>query len=144
MNQLCLYTVARFIPDLVRNEAKNIGILIFSETTKEYKSKFTNNIRNRIGKAMASDIEVIREYNNYFKNLIPNSKEDIVKSTSSSSGKIQFTEIKGVVTENIDKELEYLFSVFIGEETPIGVVKRHRLKTTIKKEFQQLKLISLR
>jgi hypothetical protein len=140
-NTLCYYSVARFIPDLLRNEPKNIGVLLYSDVTNEYASKFLTNLKNKIGNsALSSDKDIIHHYDKYFKELNPHSKEDLVKKTESSEGKIQFSEVKAVVTKDFNKELEYLYSTFV-DDVPQTEVKRHRFKTSIKKEFKSLDII---
>ncbi len=140
-DQLCYYAIAKFIPDLIKNEPKNIGVIFYNENENFYSTKFVTNLTNKLGSSiLPSDREIINNYFSYFKELKPSNREEINTSIIENTGKFQFSEMKSVVTKDLDREIEYLYSTFIDEPK---VVEKSipRLKTSLKREFQHLKLL---
>jgi len=141
--KLYYFAVARYIPDLLRNEPRNIGVLIFNESANVYRVRFTKNFRNKLGQGLLrADRDVLSEYSNYYQSLKPRSKEEVVKAIQYSKGKFVFTEIGSVVTVDAEKEIEYLYSTFV-EEHPEKAVVHHRLKTTLKTELIERKFVGV-
>jgi hypothetical protein len=134
-SKLYYFVVARFVPDLLRNEPKNIGLILFDDSAGEYKVQFTTHFRSKLGSTlMRSDRIILDEYEKYFKSLNPTGKDQIINSIEHSTGKFQFSDIRQVVTEEFEKEFHYLYETFV-EETPKDTIKQHRFKTTLKQEF---------
>ena len=134
-NKLYYFAIARYVPDLLRNEPKNIGIILFDDSANEYKVRFTTHFRNKLGNILLpSDRTLLVEYAKFFRNLNPTRKEQITSSIESSSGKFQFSDIRQVVTEELENEFQYLYETFV-EEIPKDITKHHRFKTTLKQEF---------
>jgi hypothetical protein len=72
-------------------------------------------------------------------------KEDYLSELAQHGlGKIQFSEPRGCLTNNPEEELEYLFGTFVGEDISKTreLVKHSRLKTEIKREFKNKKLLA--
>jgi hypothetical protein len=59
-----------------------------------------------------------------------------------SSGRIQFSEPRAVLTRDASQECEYLFEAFVGGDAPTApAVRRSRLKTEVKKDLRQKNLL---
>jgi hypothetical protein len=133
--KLYYFAIARYIPDLLRNEPRNIGVLIFNESADEYRVRFTKNLRNKLGVGLLKgDREILSEYSNYYQSLQPVNKNEILNSIQHSKGKFLFSEIGSVVTSDINKEMEYLYTSFVEDKVEKGIIHR-RLKTTLKADL---------
>ncbi|RYY54736.1 MAG: DUF3037 domain-containing protein [Chitinophagaceae bacterium] len=138
--KLYYYAIARFVPDLVRNEPRNIGVIVFQEDGPVYEPKFLHNLRSKLGNLLGSaDKVILEEYEMYLSGLNPHSYAEFSKILSQVGGKFQFSEIRSGVTGNIELESNYLYSTFV--DLPAMPVKRHRLKTTLKQEFKQFGIL---
>jgi len=139
--KLYKYVIARYVHDPVRNEPRNIGVIFFDEEVTNYRVKFLNNFRSKLGNHLQdADRKMINEFRHYFSELNPSSKDAILSSIRHCSGKLQFTEVRGVVATDVDVEFNYLFETFVNEHTS-NPVRRHRLKTTLKEAFMERQLI---
>lgn len=139
--KLCYYTVARFVQDLIKDEPRNIGVLLFDEEGVHYETRFINNIRQKFGASISiDDKEVLTYYFKYFDDLTPSTKDDLIELTKNMNGKLQFSDIKTVVTENVEAEMNYLFRTFV-DNSKASKVQRHRLKTSLKQEFKKLNIL---
>lgn len=159
----CFYSVVRYVPDQVRNEPRNIGIIVQCRGLGYINCKFMTNLRAKLGgTATQTDIKIIKayieEFSDNFKQsaLLPSTgvlvqdaieilQENYLSNlTKQGLGKIHFTEPRGCLTDNPVKELEYFFNTFVGEETfeLKELAKHSQLKTEIKNEFKKIKLLS--
>jgi hypothetical protein len=161
----CYYTVAKYLPDPVRNEPRNIGVIVQCRDFEYVNCKYFTNLQARLGStATKSDIKIIKAYVEEFsENFNPFAKfpstksflagrpdeflkEDYLSNLAKEGlGKIQFSEPRGCLTDDPEKELEYLFKTFVAEEIAKEkeAVKHSRLKTEVKQEFKKNKLLVL-
>ena len=100
----CYYSVIKYLPDVIKNEPRNIGIVILSEKTKETKMKFVKILINKLGvSANNFDIEIIQKYIMDFETRILNA-EFLEKHSSDLRGKIQFSEPRMIYSQNIENQ----------------------------------------
>lgn len=50
-DKLYYFTIARYVPDILRNEPRNIGVIFFSESGDEYKARFSKTCLPKSGMA---------------------------------------------------------------------------------------------
>lgn len=160
----CYYTVVKYLPDPVRNEPRNIGLILQSRELDYVNCKYVSNLQAKLGStATKLDIKVIRAYiEEFLENFNPFAKFPSTKSflpgrpneflredylgnlAKQGLGKIQFSEPRGCLSDNPEKELEYLFKTFVADEIAKEEVLKHsRLKTEVKQEFKKNKLLVL-
>ncbi len=113
MKQLCVWNVSYYGVQVVRNEALNIGVILYDEKGNRCESAFSNMLK--LGDISSTTRQIINEYKDYFNTAIFKSKDEFMIEIGESKGSIQFTDVHGVVTDDFDKELVYLFDVFVGE-----------------------------
>jgi len=142
-DRLYHYAIARYVPDPVRNEPRNIGIVLFDENLEDYRVQFTTNFKSKLGHLLwDSDRELIAEYVKYFQQLAPSTKESILSTLSQATGKFQFSDVRAVVATNADAEFNFLYATFV-EDSVIHQVRKHRLKTTLKEAFAERHLLGV-
>ena len=108
---VCHYKVVRFIADIVRNEPKNIGIILFNTNDNTCSYSFIEEvIISKIGKELWDFNKDIIPM--YFNNL-PSSKEGFDKLKTNWGSMIQFDESKVLVTDDVEKELDWLSKTFV-------------------------------
>lgn len=139
-DKLYYFAIARYVPDLLRNEPRNIGVIFFSESGDEYKARFSKNLSAKLGHGLAAaDRDMLKEYAHYFESLRPAGARELMTTIEQTSGKFQFSEFGTVATADAEKEAEYLYTSFvegIKEKAP-----QHRLKTRLREDLQQQSLI---
>lgn len=139
-DKLYYFAIARYVPDLLRNEPRNIGVIFFSESGDEYKARFSKNLSAKLGHGLAAaDRDMLKEYAHYFESLRPAGVRELMTTIEQTSGKFQFSEFGTVATADAEKEAEYLYTSFvegIKEKAP-----QHRLKTRLREDLQQQSLI---
>ena len=100
----------RFVPDLIKNEPKNIAIIVFNKTSGECSYRFPiEKVKEKIGNDAFNDINKIIGL--YLDNL-PQSEETFIKWCA-SGGCLQLNGPLVFVTDDIEKELDYLVKTFI-------------------------------
>ena len=111
------YSVIKFYADTVRDEPVNIGVVLYDQKQNYIKFKFLNDLFKKMS---VKDIEIHKQYldmfiSSYYK---INSIEEICKlierklSPYASSG-IIFTEPRGTLAEDPEKEIEELYDRFV-------------------------------
>jgi len=57
------YSVIRYIPDPIKNEARNIGVILQCEKLGYINSRFIRNYKSKLGgSALKSDINILKRY----------------------------------------------------------------------------------
>ncbi|MBN8865819.1 MAG: DUF3037 domain-containing protein [Sphingobacteriales bacterium] len=139
-DKLYYFAIARYVPDLLRNEPRNIGVIFFSESGDEYKALFSKNLSAKLGHSLAAaDRDMLKGYAQYFESLRPVGARELMTTIEQTRGKFQFSEFGTVATADAEKEAEYLYTSFveeIKEKTP-----QQRLKTRLKDDLQEQNLI---
>lgn len=156
------YTVVRYVPDLIKNEPRNIGVILICREVGYINCRFSKNLHARLGSAASSlDIKILKAYmedfsasfrlfaeypstDNFLKSHAEFFKENYLQDISAKGmGKIQFGTPTGGLTVNPEKEMEYLFNTFVGDEQSKAYPKHSHLKTEIKKEFNVRKWLAI-
>jgi hypothetical protein len=146
-NNVCFYAIAKFIPDLIRNEPRNIGVILYNESNKVFKSKF--NIKGKVHSSLmtAGDKIVLSHFNKFYNEFNPASKDELIESIGKTKGKIEFSEIRSVVTTDFENELDYLFGTFVEdyvEKKAIERVPNKGFKVSLKEHFEEIKVLGER
>lgn len=116
----CSYTIARYIPDLVRNEPINIGVVISSRDRSVNEPCFLDNLRAKLPKSIGErEIEILRAcidevvMNIRHHGETPNSSNYFENLPKSFGGSLQFAPAKGILTSDPEAELTRLFKRFV-------------------------------
>lgn len=145
----CSYTVARFLPNPLREEARNLGVVLQCIGRGFIGAKFEPDLRKRIGvQADDVDVRVVRAYVEELEaniqafqgqslglpGMVQPLHPDYLKHFwLTYTSKIQFSEPKGCVAEDPAEELNELFSLLV-EEEPSARVKVEK-RSSFAKEF---------
>lgn len=156
----CSYVVARFLPNPLRDEARNVGVVCQCIDRGFVGAKFEPNLRKRIGNlADDLDVKIVRAYVAELEGSIKNFQgyslglpgavqplhPDYLKQLwLSYTGKIQYSEPKGCVAEDPTEELDELFNLLVKEEQTAGVKleKRSNFVKEFGKHLREARLVS--
>lgn len=153
------YTIIKFIPDLVKNEPINIGLILhcwnkcyirseISDEKTKLIEKYNPKIPKDILQATIEDIKENFSSENWF--YRENSYEDfknqeyLNRYLSNYSNQLQFTSPSGVITDNLDKKFEELFSELIYYKSKLQIRKQYtteyHMRSYMKKLFKERNL----
>ena len=161
MNQFtCNYTVVRYVPNVLRDEPVNIGVILQCTEVAFISGIFAKNFETRLrGQVNPGDKVVLSAYVQGFqqqfshyssvsqKGLFASSDAKILQTdylvqlSRQRSSKLQFSELKTATTSDPETELERLYNTFVGEVEHPNAVKRSRFKSVVKKDLVSAKLI---
>jgi hypothetical protein len=161
----CVYSVVRYVPDPVKNEPTNLGVILQCLDVGYVNCRFTSNLHRKLGVlATDADTKILQAYvDEFYEAFKPFScypstvsmfktgsefleSDYLDRLAERGQGKIQFTVPQGSLVDNPEKELDYLFTTYVGGEAPALEKQaiRSRLKTEVKREFQRRKILAPR
>ncbi|WP_130806532.1 DUF3037 domain-containing protein [Senegalia massiliensis] len=153
------YTVIRFIPDIIKNEPINIGLILHSPESKYIRTKFSKkklkllsryneDVNLRVVKKLTEDIEMNFNNENILirDHLFGNFKDNklLNKLSAAHSNQLRFTTPRGLITTDLELEFKKLFedNIYIyNESNKISRVEKRTMKRDLKKEFDKTDLI---
>jgi len=112
MKQLYYYTILRFVPDIIRNEPRNIGIVIFDKDFNEIIRYIPKEVFvSKLSEDLWEDTNAM--FTHYLE-FPPSIEEFNTKWCEDTMSCLQFSKALGIVTADIlDKEVEYLTKTFL-------------------------------
>lgn len=155
------FTIIRYVPDQVRNEPKNIGVLLQVPERNYFSAKVPRKLGTLL-EASESDVLLLKEYlkellaDHSFKeadqqyiNTGDKAKLDpeyLNELSKRAIGKIHFAEPAGILTKDPEGDLENLFRRYVGEGSLLSPSSesptRSRLKTSLKRDLARLRLLT--
>lgn len=153
------YSIVKFIPNLVKEEPINIGLIIHSPESGYIKTEFSEEKANIISR-YNSDIDpltvelIINDIKENFDNekyILRNQKigtfyddELLYKVFATHSNQLQLTKPKALVTDDLEVEFERLFSMLVYKDNRVRRIKsieERTMKSVIRKKFNRFGLI---
>ena len=151
------YSVVRYVHDPIKNEPINVGIIIQSPQEQFIDCLALNNARTKLQKIATSfDIDAVNKYTKFlqdkFKTITTSGsdffehdkkylKEDFLyKFSKEKIGKIQFTEPRGGLCENLSERVKVLFLNFVDAVESVHDEKhatRNKMKIELQNEFKR-------
>ena len=141
------YAVMRYVPDFATDEFLNAGILVFDADNKIVMTKLTDDssrfecfdpggdhdffmkIASDVLRDIKSRIDKIKQSQDL---LMQDTIEKTVKMlVKPKSGMNLFSEVKGGLTLDINKELDKLYDVYIGSK----IIKKQRRKEVLPRDY---------
>jgi hypothetical protein len=123
----CTYSVVRYVPDVVKNEPRNIGAILQCKSLGYIAGIFASNLKSRLkDSAGESDLRILSGYiDDLQRPFVPYTSpkgDNIFKSTKSmflepeylahlsedTASRIQHSESRSTVTEDVQHELNRL------------------------------------
>ncbi len=130
----CSVFLVRYVPDLVRDEALNIGLFLHSPEDEFLDCLFTDDFRRIKRFHQQADLELLRELQQHFEQEIKEHESDLAaylrEMRESYSNLIQVAEARTCLLRDPQAEIEALFSRYVGARAagPPPVDTRMRIK----------------
>lgn len=134
------FVVARFVPDLVRNEPVNVGIMVRDSGTGDVRSRFTDNFRalaNRYPEANIRALRVVLEALGNADGLAPAGYLEGLRRNHIYQ--LQFTDIRAVESSRISEAVQTLYATYVDQSRSRPQQEnKTRLGRMIKEEIRQV------
>jgi hypothetical protein len=114
----CSYLLVRYVPDLRRDEALNLGVLLHSPEEKYLGCLFTQDFRAIRRLHPGADVRLLRELPEYFEQQIDEHEDDLagyLRSLQESlSNLIQVTDPRPCLLADPQSQIQELFARYVG------------------------------
>ena len=131
------YTVAKYVPDLVRGESINIGVVLHGEGFSD--ARFTTDLRRLSGLGFPPDPSLLRLVTSGIKKWARTDKRFDPETIWREFGRnIQFTQPRVTSTDDPEAELDELFETLVAVP---GRVKRHAITRERVKRNLELSIV---
>jgi len=128
------YTVSRFVPDPIRNEPVNIGVIVVDAETGRTAHKFMYNLRALRPRCPGADLKSLEEMVGSFEVLdMPGGADDLERLARRHTNSLQFTPPRAVAAPTLEDSLQHAFEAYIENGTPRE--KTTRQKTLLLKKI---------
>lgn len=130
----CSFFLVRYVPDMVRDEGLNIGLLLHSPEEDYLDCLFTDDFRRIKRFHQQADLEFLRELQPYFEEQIKEHESDLEgflkEMQESLSNLIQVTPPRPCRLQDPQGEMQDLFSRYVGKRLagPLPLDTRMRIK----------------
>lgn len=124
----CQFVVLRFVPNLVRDESVNIGVMLYNPEDRELVPRLTDNFRRVKRLHPWADIDLLRGLQADFEQQLAERVEDLgayletLEQTLSNA--LELTPPRACLTENPEAELDRLYESYVQEPRLAGAVAR--------------------
>jgi hypothetical protein len=161
------YAVVRYVPNVVRGEAINVGVLIRSVQDKSFDFRFLprsalvrrlwpsadqrlvlNFQRTLSGLRDEKQLALVDAQTDLFERIgLPSDEEFFTKARSEFNGNLQFDEERGLTADDLETALEWSYSTFVAEPQsgprPINyqVLAPHRARERLWRAFEKRSLV---
>ena len=121
------YSVSRFVPSPIRNEAVNIGAIAVDAGTGRTACRFRRNLRALEPRCPGADIETLEKMvGSFHVGDMPGGAGDLERLARGHTNLLQFTPPRAVVAPTLEDSLRRVFETYIGEDGAQAVLPRSR------------------
>lgn len=108
------YTVSRFVPDPIRNEPVNIGVVVVDPDTGEAAHKFTSHLASLKARCPGADIDTLSGVVKSIKvGSMPGGADDLADLAKRHRNLLQFTPPRAVEAPTLDGALQSAFVRYV-------------------------------
>lgn len=154
----CSYVIVKYIPDLIKDEPVNIGMIMhcseeknlissFSDEKVNFINKYNSSINRKIVEALIEDLQLKFDTQNWLIRDYPISDFSnanlLEKLSVSHANQLRFTPPRGLITDDIKGEFDRLFEqyVYLNNKTQRKYISRQQMRGDLRREFTQRNLI---
>ena len=111
------YAVSRFVPDPVRNEAVNIGVIVVDPDTGRTAHRFLRDMRVLEPRCPGADLETLESMAGTIRvGDMPGGTDDLEDLARVYTNLLQFTPPRAVVAPTLEDSLRQAFERYVGED----------------------------
>ena len=137
------YTVSRFVPDLIRNEPINIGIIAVDPSTGKTAHRFMDNLRGLKARCPGANLRALEGIVMSIKvGNMPGGVGDLERLANAHTHSLQFTSPRAATAPTLEAALRTVYATCVGkiakdEPAPLRVAARGRLLGRIDDELRR-------
>ena len=137
------YTVSRFVPDLIRNEPVNIGIIAVDPSTSKAAHKFVDNLRGLKARCPGANLRALEEIVGSIKvGDMPGGVGDLERLANAHTHSLQFTSPRAAKASTLEAALRTVYDTCVrnvaeDESAPSRVAARRLLLGRIDDEVRR-------
>lgn len=131
------YTVSRFVPDPIRNEPVNIGVVVVDPDTGKAAHRFTSNLASLKARCPGADIDTLSGVVRSIKvGSMPGGADDLADLSKRHRNLLQFTPPRAVEAPTLGGALQSAFDMYVHQAATAAAAeapraRRQRSKTKI-------------
>ena len=111
------YTVSRFVPDQIRNEPVNIGIIVVDSGTGKTAHRFMGNLRSLVPRCPGEDLRDLEDIVGSIQvGDMPDGVDALARLADRHVYTLQFTSPRAVTAPTLEDALRMVFGIYVGEE----------------------------
>ena len=141
------YTVSRFVPDRIKNEPVNIGIIVVDSDTGKTAHRFMDNLRSLKPRCPGANLRDIEDIVGSIQvGDMPGGVDDLARLADIHTYTLQFTSPRAVTAPTQEDALRDMFDTYVGEAAAAGpaparVAARKRLLVEIDAEVVRSEMV---
>ena len=141
------YTVSRFVPNQIRNEAVNIGIVVVDTDTGKTAHRFLGDMRHLKARCPGANIQALEGIVRSIQvGDMPGGMADLERLSVNHTYSLQFTPPRAVAAPTIKEALRIAFDTYVGEATapaakPVGATLKEQMLAKIDAAVSQSGMI---
>ena len=108
------FVVARFVPDLVKNEPINVGILVRDSDTGDTDGRFIGDFRALSNRHPEANIGALKEVLGSFSADVGTPENYLDEICRNNAYQLQFTEPRAVESDQVSDAVETLYARYVG------------------------------
>ena len=141
------YTVSRFVPDQIRNEAVNIGIIVVDPSTGKTAHRFLGDMKHLKARCPGADIQALEGIVRSMRiGDMPGGMADLERLSVNHTYSLQFTPPLAAAAPTIKEALQIVFDTYVGEATapaakPLGATPKEQILAKIDAAVSQSGMI---
>ena len=110
------YIVSRFVPNQIRNEAVNIGVVVVDPDTGKTAHRFMNNLRGLRPRCPGADLVGLEDIVRSIQVTdMPGGVDDLERIADIHTYSLQFTEPRAVVAPTLEDAMRKVFDIYVLE-----------------------------
>ncbi len=111
------YSVSRFVPDPIKNEPVNIGVIVVDPETGKAAHRFLHSLRSLSPRCPGADLKSLEGIVNSIQVTdMPGGVDDLEDLAQGYTNLLQFTPPRAVVASSLEDSLQRAFETYIGRD----------------------------
>ena len=111
------YSVSRFVPDPIKNEPVNIGVIVVDQETGKTAHRFLSNFRVLKSRCRGADLKSLKKMISSVRVAdMPGGASDLENLAQGHTNLLQFTPPRAVVAASLEESLQRAFRTYIGKD----------------------------
>ena len=136
----CQYIVARFVPDPVRDEPINVGVVLYRPDRRQLTWKFVTRFQNIRKRYPNVETGLVRSTLKVLEGMLDSveaTPDFLTRMVSTSSHLIRYSDARGALASDTDKELDSLYERYVTIDRALQGKKESVTREAVKSDVRQ-------